>query len=174
MKKDGAPRARRPSRSRRYWLFKTEPSELSIEGLRRSPGGVARWDGVRSYQARNFLRDQVQRDDGVLIYHSSIQTPAIVGLARIARTAYPDPTAFDLSSDYFDSKSVRDRPRWIAVDVAWVRTFATSQPLKELRARPELARMMLLRRGMRLSIQPVAVEHWRAILRAAGLRDDPW
>ena len=146
----------------RYWLMKSEPSEASIDDLARAPRQTLPWTGVRNYQARNFMRDDMRVGDGVLFYHSSCPQPGIAGLAKVARLAYPDETQFDPQSPYFDPKSSRDAPRWVHVDV---RLDARGEliPLDELRRHPELAEMRVLQRGNRLSITPVSAAEWRFI-----------
>ena len=146
----------------RYWLMKSEPEECSVDDALAAPKATMPWVGVRNYQARNFMRDGMQVGDGVLFYHSSCAEPGIVGIARVASTAYPDPTQFDPASPYFDAKSKPDEPRWLLVDVQVVRKIANIT-LPELRARPELADLLVLRKGNRLSITPVEAQHWRAI-----------
>lgn len=147
------------------WLFKTEPEELSIETLaqRRAKGAV--WEGVRNYQARNMLRDEVKLNDGIFIYHSSCKLIGIAGIARVIKTAYPDPSQFDKNSIYFDADSTREKPRWIAVDVAHEQTFKRVIPLSELRENPALAELALVQRGSRLSVMPVTAAQWKAILK---------
>lgn len=150
--------------ARRGWLFKSEPSAFSIEDLRRAPKQTSAWDGVRNYQARNFLRDEVQAGDGVLFYHSNMVPAGIAGEAVVTRAGYPDPTAFDPAHRHFDPKSRRDHPTWYLVDVRFVRACRTLIPLDRLRPLPALRQMILLRRGSRLSIQPVTPTEWAAIL----------
>ncbi len=151
-----------------YWLMKTEPSVFSLADLRDSPDGTAEWEGVRNYQARNYMRDEMQAGDRVLFYHSATNPPAIVGTARVVREAYPDPTAWDPDSRYFDPKSSPENPRWVMVDVRYEQAFARPLTLAELREIPALKDMLLLRKGMRLSIQPVTAEEFAAVLREAG------
>jgi predicted RNA-binding protein with PUA-like domain len=147
-----------------YWLFKTEPSELSIETLaQRGPKGAC-WEGVRNYQARNMLRDQVRDDDRVFIYHSSCALIGIAGVARVIRSAYPDPTQFDPDSDYFDPASSRDNPRWTAVDVVHERTFAQVVTLQALKAHPALIDLAVAKKGSRLSVTPVSADDWKVVL----------
>jgi predicted RNA-binding protein with PUA-like domain len=146
----------------RYWLMKSEPSEASIEDLANAPAQTLPWTGVRNYQARNFMRDDMRVGDGVLFYHSSCPQPGIAGLAEVASAAYPDATQFDSQSHYFDAKSGRDAPRWLHVDVK-LRAKTRLVPLQELRAHPELADMRILQRGNRLSITPVSAAEWRFI-----------
>lgn len=150
----------------RYWLFKSEPEVYSIDDLERD--GRTFWEGVRNYQARNFLRDDVKLGDGVLFYHSSTDPMAIVGLAEVVREAYPDDTQFDPASPYHDPKAKVEAPPWVRVDVAFVRRLERPLPLAELKADPELAGMLLLARGQRLSVQPVEERHWRRILTLAS------
>ena len=138
-----------------YWLMKTEPSELSFEDVLRLPNQTVDWWGVRNYQARNFMRDDMQPGDGVLFYHSSCKHPGIVGIACIASAAYPDRLQFDAKSPYFDPKSTPENPRWLAVDVKAVRSVRLIG-LAELREHPQTAGMRVLARGNRLSITPVS------------------
>ena len=151
----------------RYWLMKSEPGECSVDDALAAPNATVPWVGVRNYQARNFMRDTMQVDDGVLFYHSSCAEPGIVGLARVASTAYPDPTQFDPDSPYFDAKSRPEEPRWLLVDVQVLRK-TRNLTLPELRAQPALAELLLLRRGNRLSITPVEPQHWRVISALLG------
>ena len=148
----------------RHWLMKTEPGTFSIEDLRRAPDGTAPWDGVRNYQARNHMRDGMRAGDPVLIYHSSTAERAIVGSARVAHAAYPDHTAWDPRSGHYDPRSSPEIPVWIMVDVSFVETFPRPLTLEALRGIPELSGMMLLRRGMRLSVQPVMPAEFETVL----------
>ncbi len=145
----------------RYWLMKSEPSEYSIDDLARD--GRAPWFGVRNYQARNFMRDEMRVGDGVLFYHSSCPEPGIAGLAEVASPAYPDATQFDPDNKYYDPKATPDKPRWLHVDVCF-RRKTRLMPLAELRTYPALARMRVLARGNRLSITPVTPDEWHFIL----------
>ena len=147
----------------RYWLMKTEPSECSIDDVLAMPQKTVPWWGVRNYQARNFMRDQMRVGDGVLFYHSSCPEPGIVGLAEVARRAYPDETQFDPKSRFFDPKSTRDNPRWLHVDVR-VKRKTRLVGLDELRAHPQLERLRVLQRGNRLSITPVDPAEWHYIV----------
>jgi len=142
-----------------YWLMKSEPDVFSIDDLRRK--GTAGWDGVRNYQARNFMR-AMRKGDLAFFYHSSTDPAAIVGIMEIVREAYPDPTQFDRSKEVYDPKSTRAQPRWDQVDVRWRETFARPLSLEAARTRPELGQMILLKRG-RLSVQPVSAPEWRFI-----------
>ena len=151
----------------RYWLMKSEPAEVSIDDALAAPGGIVPWTGVRNYQARNFMRDAMQVGDGVLFYHSGCAVPGIAGIAEVASTAYPDPTQFDPASHYHDAKATLETPRWQLVDVRAVRKTRLLS-LAELRADPALAGLMILQRGSRLSITPVATGDWHCILRLLG------
>ena len=144
------------------WLVKSEPSSYSIDDLAAEPRARAIWDGVRNYQARNFMREMKQ-GDRILFYHSSCKTPAIVGLAEVVREAFPDPTQFDPNEKYYDPKSPSDAPRWDAVEIALVRKLEAPVSLTDLREIPELSEMALLRRGNRLSVTPVLSPEWKAI-----------
>lgn len=156
--------------STKYWLMKTEPETFSWQDLLKRPGRRESWDGVRNYQARNFMRDEFAEGQEVFIYHSSTGEPAIVGVARVARAAYPDPTALMPESPYFDPKSAEDgKSRWVMVDVEAVSSFAEPITLKALRDHPKLGSMALLQRGQRLSIQPVKPEEWKIICNMAKL-----
>ena len=148
----------------RYWLMKSEPGEFSIDDLARRPKQTEPWDGVRNYQARNMLRDSMMLGDQVFFYHSTCAEPGIAGIARIARTGYPDPTAFDPAHPHHDPKSRPDQPTWYMVDVQLVRKLRRCITLAELKARPELDGLALLRRGNRLSVMPVSEAQWRFIL----------
>ena len=145
-----------------YWLIKSEPDAYSIDDLMRD--GRTPWDGIRNYQARNMMRDAMRIGDEVLFYHSSCAEPAVVGVARVASKPYPDPTQFDRRSKYYDQKSKKDEPRWVLLDIEFVRKLDRPVPLAELKERPDLDGMTLLRRGNRLSIMPVNAAHWRRIL----------
>lgn len=153
--------------ARRYWLMKSEPDAFSLDDLRAAPGGVECWDGVRNYQARNFMRDEMKVGDGVLFYHSRVDPPGIVGLAEVAREGYPDHTAFDPDDPHYDPKSRPEAPRWYMVDVRFVRAFPRMVTLAELKATPGLEAMKVTQRGMRLSVQPVTPEEWEIVLRLA-------
>ncbi|MBI4401142.1 MAG: EVE domain-containing protein [Nitrospirae bacterium] len=153
--------------ARRYWLMKSEPSAFSIEDLQKAPGQRTCWDGVRNYQARNYMRE-MKIGDQILFYHSNADPPAVVGVAEVVREAYPDPTAFDRKDKHFDPKSSPAKPTWDMVDIKLVRKFAAPLPLDLLRRQPGLKRMELLRRGSRLSVQPVRSEEWSRILSLAG------
>lgn len=155
----------------RYWLMKSEPGCFSLEDLRCSTDGVSAWDGVRNFQARNLLRDEIKAGDGVLFYHSGGVAPVIAGLAKVVRSGYPDHTAQDPRSAHYDPRATPDRPIWYMVDVKFC--LQLPQPLSRdtLRAHPALAGMEVLRRGNRLSVQPVKGSEWQAILALAGVSD---
>lgn len=137
-----------------YWLIKSEPDEFSIDNLKAV--GKEPWTGVRNYQARNHMRDGMKLGDVALFYHSSTTPPGIIGLAEVASAPYADPTQFDSTSDYFDPKSSLSTPRWIVVDIAYKETFKRLIPLEELRQDPALQNMLVIKQGMRLSVQPVS------------------
>ncbi len=144
------------------WLMKSEPDECSIDDALAAPRATVPWTGVRNYQARNFMRDAMRVGDGVLFYHSSCPEPGIAGVAQVASGTRPDPTQFDPASPYFDAKSTPGAPRWLLLDVQALRKTRLIG-LPELRAHPELAEMLVLKRGNRLSITPVDAAHWRFI-----------
>ena len=150
--------------TQQYWLMKTEPGEFSIDDLKARPKGTERWDGVRNYQVRNMMRDDMKKGDPVLFYHSSCEVPGIVGVAKIAREAYPDPTAFDPEHAHYDPKSKADDPTWLMVDVKYVRKLKRTIKLQELKDRPELAGFALIRKGNRLSVNPVTEAQWNFIM----------
>jgi predicted RNA-binding protein with PUA-like domain len=146
----------------KFWLMKSEPDECSIDDVLAAPGRLTPWSGVRNYQARNFMRDEMQVGDGVLFYHSSCAQPGIAGLAEVASAPYPDKTQFDPKSDYYDPTSRKDAPRWVNVDVrALKKTRLVALP--EIRKQKALAKMVILRPGNRLSITPVAEAEWKYI-----------
>ena len=149
----------------KFWLMKSEPEECSVDDALAAPNATVPWVGVRNYQARNFMRDAMQVGDGVLFYHSSCAEPCIAGIACVASSAYPDPTQFDPASPYYDAKSKPEEPRWLLVDVQVLRKISIIT-LPQLRARPELADLLVLRKGNRLSITPVEAGHWEAIYKA--------
>ena len=151
----------------RYWLMKSEPNECSIDDLVAATGQTLPWTGVRNYQARNFMRDDMQVGDGVLFYHSSCPAPGVAGLARIASGPSADSTQFDPTSPYFDPKSAQAKPRWVQVNVALLRKTRLL-PLREMRATRALASMRVLAIGNRLSITPVTAPEWRAVERLLG------
>jgi predicted RNA-binding protein with PUA-like domain len=148
----------------RHWLLKTEPEAFSFDDLLRAPRKTAGWDGVRNYQARNFLRDEMKKGDRVLIYHSNADPPSVVGVAEIVREGYPDPTQFDAKNDHYDPAAREDDPRWFQVDVKAVQKLRRPVSLDELRSVKALAKMPLLQRGQRLSVQPVGEREFELIL----------
>jgi predicted RNA-binding protein with PUA-like domain len=148
----------------KYWLMKSEPGEFSITDLKNKRGQTEHWDGVRNYQARNFMRDEMRINDRVLFYHSGGH-PSVVGTARIVRAGYPDFTAWNPKSKHFDPKSTPEIPIWYMVDIRFESQFAEPIPLAKLRAVPGLEDMLLLRKGMRLSIQPVTAKEFDIIVR---------
>ncbi|UJF20651.1 EVE domain-containing protein [Shewanella sp. OMA3-2] len=148
----------------KYWLMKSEPDEFSIDDLQRCTEQKTAWQGIRNYQARNFLRDQVSINDLVLFYHSSCKVPAIVGLAKVSQPAQADSSAFEPSSPYFDLKSDPNAPRWVEVELTFIAKFVNQISLKQLKADVNLADMMLVTKGARLSVQPVKESEFNYIL----------
>ena len=148
----------------KYWLLKSEPSVFGIEDLKNMPNGTEHWDGVRNYQARNFMRDEMKRGDRVFFYHSNCKVPGIVGIAKVVRESYPDFTAHDPESNYYDAKSSPEKPRWFMVDIRFERQFSRVISLNELKACVELQEMTLVGRGNRLSVMPVTKDQWQFIL----------
>ncbi len=148
--------------AKHYWLFKAEPHIYGIDHLAAAPNKTGRWDGIRNYQARNFLRDQVALNDEVFIYHSSCKNVGIVGTAKVVKTAYPDPTQFNPESDYYDPKSTTENPRWVSVDIQLTKVFPRLISLAEIKAQPQLENMVLVKQS-RLSTQPVTGEEWKFI-----------
>ncbi len=151
-----------------YWLMKSEPNAFGIDDLEKMPGQTEHWDGVRNYQARNMMRDDMQVGDQVFMYHSNCKPPGIVGHMRVVREGYPDFTAFNPQTKYFDEKSDPQNPRWFMVDIKLVRKFKRLISLDELKLHQQLEGMKLLMRGNRLSITPVSKEHWEFILALEG------
>jgi len=147
----------------KYWLMKSESEECSIDGVLNAPGRKTPWSGVRNYQARNYMREEMHVGDGVLFYHSSCAEPGIAGLAEVASAPYTDASQFDRKSEYFDPKSKKDAPRWVNVDVRALRKTRLV-PLTEIRKHKPLAGMVLLRPGNRLSITPVTATEWNYIV----------
>ena len=152
-----------------YWLMKTEPDAFSWDDLKKSPAKTTMWDGVRNYQARNLLRDQIKKGDRVLFYHSNANPPGVVATATVVKAAYPDPTQFDPESKYYDPKSDPEKPRWFVVDIKAGRALKRKISLTELREMKGLHDMVLLRKGSRLSVQPVSEKEWKVILTAGGI-----
>ena len=155
--------------ARRYWLFKSEPSSYGIEQLEKDRRTF--WSGVRNYQARNLLRDEIRLGDGVLFYHSNAKPMAVVGVARVVRDGYPDPTQFEPKSDYHDPDSDPGDPRWFVVDIAPVAATRAPVTREQLKDEAALGDMMLLQRGSRLSVQPVTAVEWRRVLQLGGVKE---
>jgi predicted RNA-binding protein with PUA-like domain len=153
-----------------YWLFKSEPESFSIDDLARAPGRTTCWDGVRNYQARNFLRDEVKKGDRVLFYHSSTEPAAVVGTAVVVRESYADHTAWDKKNEHYDPKASPDNPIWQMVDIRLEQVFGRPVTLGDLRKVKSLAGMELLKRGSRLSIQPVTKNQFETILKMGGAK----
>lgn len=149
-----------------YWLFKTEPDAFSIDDLKNAQNHTTIWEGVRNYQARNFMRDEVKVGDLVMIYHSSCKLVGVVGIAVVTKAAYPDPTQFDLSSDYYDAKATSDNPRWVVVEVTYQSHLNSLVSLKEIKANPRITDIAL-KKGGRLSIMPVTKSDWQIITHMA-------
>jgi predicted RNA-binding protein with PUA-like domain len=155
-----------------YWLMKSEPDAFSWNDLEEYGEDGAHWDGVRNYQARNFMRDEMKVGDKVFFYHSSVRPPHISGIAEVTREGYPDHTAWDEDSPYYDPKSSPDEPRWFMVDLKAVRPLRRTITLKELKDNPALNDMKVTQRGMRLSIQPVTDDEWDEVIRMENEGDD--
>jgi predicted RNA-binding protein with PUA-like domain len=159
------------TRARRYWLVKSEPSSFSFDDLLAKPDRTTGWDGVRNFQARNFMRDEMKLGDLVLFYHSSTDPAAIVGIAEVVREGYPDPTAFDPKDSHFDRKSRRDEPTWMMVDLRARSALPKPLTLAELRGVKGLEKMVLLQKGSRLSVQPVTEKEFEIVCRLAGVKE---
>ena len=159
-----------PKRAKKLWLMKSEPSTYSIEDLARDRQEP--WEGVRNYQARNYMRE-MSKGDLIIFYHSSTTPPGAAGVARISREAYPDPTQFDEKSPYFDPKSKKEDPRWSLVDVQFVEKFDELIPLRTLKDDPALKGMLVTQKGSRLSVQPVEKKHFQRVLKIAGAKTKP-
>ena len=156
---------------RQFWLMKSEPGCFSLADLKNAPDATTCWDGVRNYQARNLLRDTIKPGDGVLFYHSNIAEPAIVGLAQVVSGGYPDHTALDPTGEHFDPRATPAKPIWYMVDVQYRATFAVPLTRQTLARHPLLSGMGVLKKGNRLSVQPVTPDEWRAVLFLAELED---
>jgi predicted RNA-binding protein with PUA-like domain len=154
----------------KYWLLKSEPSVYAIADLERE--GRTCWDGIRNYQARNFIRDRMQVGDRVLFYHSNAEPPAVVGIAEVCRAAYPDHTAFDPTDPHYDAASTPEKPIWLMVDIAYVATLPAPVALDTLRQDPVLEGILVAKKGQRLSVQPVSEEHYLHICLLGGLSQD--
>ena len=156
------------ARAKHYWLFKSEPDVFSIDDLKKAPRQTTYWEGVRNYQARNLLRDEIKKGDEVLYYHSNADPVGVAGLARVVKSGYPDPEQFDKRSKYYDAKSDPEDPRWYCVDVKFVRRFDEVVPLATLKKTRGLSKMMVTQRGARLSVQPVTKREFDIVLRLAS------
>ncbi len=155
--------------ARKYWLMKSEPFEFSIDDLISRKNGTTYWEGIRNYQARNFMRDNMQVGDGAFFYHSRVNPLAVVGTMNIACEPYPDPSQFDPDSKYFDPKSTKDNPRWMLVDVTFTAKFDPPVTRDQIKQTPGLEDMMVIQKGSRLSIQPVTEQEWQIIHQLAGV-----
>ena len=154
----------------KYWLMKNEPEDYSVDDLERA--GTDYWDGIRNYQVRNFMRDEMSVGDQAFFYHSNCKVPGIFGIMEIASEAYPDHTAWDPNEHYYDPRSTPESPVWLMVDVKFIHKFENPVTLKELRTHPELSEMRILQRGNRLSVTPLTREHWNFILGLTGKEVD--
>ena len=151
--------------SKKFWLFKSEPSEFSLDDLKQSTNQTTFWDGVRNYQARNFLHDEIKKGDGVLFYQSSTEPLAIVGYCEVVKEGYPDHTQFDKNNDHFDPKATPKSPTWFMADIKLAKEFTNPVTLDSIKVNPKLRNMKLIQRGQRLSIQPVTKDEWDEILK---------
>lgn len=158
-------------KNRRYWLMKSEPLAFSLEDLKNAKNQTTSWDGVRNYQARNLMRDEIKAGDGVLFYHSNIPSPAIVGIAEVVREGHPDNTAMDPKSDHYDPRASRDNPVWYMVDIRYKAGLPAPLTRNDLREHPVLSQMDVLKKGNRLSVQPVTKQQWQAIMELADIND---
>lgn len=149
----------------KYWLFKSEEKVFSIDDLSKEPGKTTHWDGIRNYQARNFIRDEMKMGDRVLFYHSNSDPNAVVGVCEIVKEDYPDFTAFDKKSKYYDPKSKKDDPAWLMVDIKFIEKFGEPVTLQDIKANPKLSEMRLVQRGNRLSVFPIEKKEFNEILR---------
>ncbi|MEX1136870.1 MAG: EVE domain-containing protein [Balneolales bacterium] len=154
---------------RRFWLMKSEPDEFSIDDLQQRPNQTTWWEGIRNYQARNFMRDEMKINDGVFFYHSRTKPLAIVGTMNVASEPYPDPSQFDPKSKYFDPKSSEENPRWMLVDISLTQKFSNPVTRDLVKETPGLEDMMLVKKGSRLSIQPVTEKEWQIVHELAGV-----
>ena len=156
---------------KKYWLMKTEPSTYSIHDLQQEPNQTTSWDGVRNYQARNFMRDEMKLGDEVLLYHSNADPPAVVGTATVVRESYPDHTAWDPNDVHFDPKTTADNPRWFMVDIQYIADIDPPVTRDELKMHSVLSKMGVMKKGNRLSVLPVAAAEWRAVLDLRDMAD---
>lgn len=150
----------------KYWLMKSEPDVFGIDDLERK--GKSGWDGVRNYQARNFMRDEMRVGDRVLFYHSNAEPSGIAGIAEVCKESHPDPTQFDAKSEYYDKKATREKPIWFMVEVKFIEKFSGVLPLSRLKDEPSLKAMPLVQKGTRLSVMPVKPDEWKAIIKLAA------
>jgi len=157
--------------TRRYWLMKSEPAAFSWEDLKSAKNRTTCWDGVRNYQAKNLMRDEIKAGDGVLFYHSNIPSPAIVGIAEVVREGYPDDTAMDPASRYHDPRATRDNPVWYMVDIRAKADLSSPITRNDMRRHPVLSQMDVMKKGNRLSVQPVTKPQWQAVLALATIQD---
>ena len=148
----------------KYWLMKSEPDVFSFDDLKQAAKSTTHWDGVRNYQARNFMRDEMKVGDLVLYYHSNCEEPGVVGIAEVVKEAYPDNTSWDPNSKYFDPKSTPDNPRWFMVDIKWKQPLDKTVTLQDMKTTPELEGMKVIQRGQRLSVQPVEKHHFDKVV----------
>ena len=158
------------ARAKRYWLFKSEPDVFSFDDLCKAKGKRTLWDGVRNYQARNFMRDQMKKGDGVLYYHSNAKPVGIAGVAEVVKEGYPDPTQFDPKDSHFDAKSDPDDPRWFVVDIKAIAALPEFVTLDALKGNAKLGEMAVVQRGQRLSVQPVTAAEWKEVLKMGKLK----
>ena len=157
---------------KQYWLMKSEPDVFSFTDLLKAKGKRTCWDGVRNYQARNFMRDTMKKGDGVLFYHSNAKPPGIAGVAEVVKEGYPDHTAFDPKDSHFDPKSDPDAPTWMMVDIKAKKTLPKFLAMDDLKAAKKLAKMAVVQKGQRLSVQPVSPAVWASVLAMGGLPKD--
>jgi len=155
--------------AKKYWLMKSEPDVFSIDDLKNQPKSTDHWDGVRNYQARNFMRDEMKKGDLILFYHSNAKEIGIVGIAEVVKEAYPDFTAFDKKSKYYDPKSNEENPRWFMVDVKYKKKFKSVLTLQEIKDHKVLSNMKVAQKGQRLSIQPVEKKHFDLVCKMSGV-----
>lgn len=152
----------------RFWLMKSEPNVFSLDDLRKSPGKTTHWDGVRNFKARNYMRDEMKKGDLVLFYHSNTEVPGVVGLAEVVKEGYPDHTARDKRSKYYEPRATDEKPYWYMVDVKYKATFKRIVSLADMKANPKFEGMKVVKKGMRLSVQPVGKEHFDLVCKLGG------
>jgi predicted RNA-binding protein with PUA-like domain len=154
------------AQEKRYWLIKSEPETYGIDALKKD--GETSWGGVRNFQARNFIRDDMRKGDGILFYHSSCKVPGVYGIAKVTKDSYPDPTQFDKKSDYFDPRATHEKPTWFSPDIAFVRVLKNPITIEAIRANKKLAGMKMLQPGSRLSVTPVSKAEFEEIERMSS------